>query len=192
MEKQFDFEEWRPVVGYVGLYEVSSCGRVRRLETVIKHNKGGLRKWNGRMLKLVLRNKWYYFVSLCKDGIRRDLAVHKIVAEAFIPNPNNYQYIDHIDTDRTNNNVSNLRWCTNKMNQNNPITLVNKSKAQINNPNRSKKINQYTLDGILVKTWPSLMEIERELKVSRAGIAKCCNHKKNYKTAYGYKWEYVS
>lgn len=184
-------EIWKDIEGFKN-YQVSSLGNVRRLDGYIKHNKGGLKKWQGKILKPVLRNTGYYFVSLCENGKRKDFPLHKLVATAFIPNPNNYPCIDHIDTIRTNNAVTNLRWVTHKMNQNNPITLVNMSKSQINDPNRSKKINQYTTDGVLVKCWPSLMEIGRVLNYSCNSISKCCSKKPHYNTAYGYKWEFAS
>ena len=91
-------EEWKSVIGYEGLYEVSSCGQIKSLR------KGALltpHKING-----------YYVVRLCKNGKMKNHKVHRLVAIAFIPNPENKAFVDHIDTNRSNNRVENLRWVT--------------------------------------------------------------------------------
>lgn len=99
-----DGEEWRPVAGYEDLYEVSNRGRVRRKEwRIVKpRNHGGE----------------YQRVNLCKDGERKQIFVHRLVAEAFIPNPNGYPIINHKDERPKNNRVENLEWCTFEHNAN--------------------------------------------------------------------------
>lgn len=111
-----DFEEWRPIEGYEGLYEVSNLGRVRSIDRIV--NKHLI---NGKILNV--RNGIYLTVTLSKNGKAKQMTIHRIVAIAFIPNQNNYGYIDHIDGNKHNNNASNLRWVTCSMNMNNPITL---------------------------------------------------------------------
>ena len=113
---KLDNEEWRDVVGYEGLYMVSSFGRVIGLPRVFIRNKG-INKKDYRILKNVkyqYGNLIYYRVSLSKNYERKNVRVHRLVADAFIPNPYNYPFIDHIDRNGQNNNVSNLRWCTQK------------------------------------------------------------------------------
>lgn len=92
-------EEWRPVRGYEGLYEVSASGKVRSTK------RGIILKpcFDGR--------KQYVHVNLWKDGVQKTTNVHRIVAMAFIPNPNGLPEINHIDEDKTNNAASNLEWC---------------------------------------------------------------------------------
>ncbi len=121
-------EEWKSIKGYEGLYEISSFGRVK-----------SLLGWNGR--KYIQRerilapykqqsNKYYSrsVVKLTKDNKTKDFKVHRLVAEAFIPNPNNYKVVNHIDGNPLNNNVENLEWCTQKMNikhaLNNELTIT--------------------------------------------------------------------
>lgn len=123
-----DKEEWKSIKGYEGLYEISNFGRVK-----------SLLGWNGR--KYIQRerilapykqqsNKYYSrsVVKLTKDNKTKDFKVHRLVAEAFIPNPNNYRVVNHIDGNPLNNNAENLEWCTQKMNIkhaiNNELTIT--------------------------------------------------------------------
>lgn len=90
-------EEWRDVVGYEDLYEVSNLGKIRS-------------SYTGRILSPGI-SQGYYYVALYKDGLRRNKQVHRLVAEAFLPNPMNHPLINHIDEVKTNNVVSNIEWC---------------------------------------------------------------------------------
>lgn len=98
-------EEWKNVIGYEGLYEVSNKGNVRN----VRSNK---------LLKLSKNCYGYIQVHLYKNGIRTGLKVHRLVAQAFIPNPDNFPQVNHKDEDKTNNNVENLEWCDAKYNMN--------------------------------------------------------------------------
>ena len=94
-------EIWKQ--SYVNGYEVSSFGRVRNAKTQ-------------RIMSCEHEEKGYQRLSIIVDGKKKHFAVHRMVALAFIPNPENFPQVDHIDCDKTNNNVSNLRWCSNKQN----------------------------------------------------------------------------
>lgn len=113
-------EEWRDVVGYEGLYQVSNMGRVRSLtRTILRSKKYGVgmpRTYYAKEKPLIKNRTGYYKVNLCKNGIHKQPLVHQLVARAFIPNPNNYHFVNHLDCNRINNNVENLEWCTQKMN----------------------------------------------------------------------------
>ena len=113
-------EVWKEIKGYEGLYEVSSEGRVRSTGK----KKGIMRPGT---------SKGYLKVGLTKDGSRKMYRVHRLVAFAFIPNPDNKPEIDHINGDRKDNRVENLRWMTHKENNNNPVTLEKRSEASIGN-----------------------------------------------------------
>ena len=93
---------WKPIKNYEDIYEVSDCGDVKN----IKLNK---------ILKQTPRN-WYLRVSLNRNSYEKKCSVHRLVAEAFLPNPNNYEQVNHIDGDKSNNNINNLEWCTCKEN----------------------------------------------------------------------------
>lgn len=106
-------EEWKDIEDYPN-YQVSSMGRIKSLN----YNKTGKEK----IMKVTPCNG-YFNLTLCKDGKTKQFQIHRLVAQAFIPNPENKPEIDHINTDRTDNRVENLRWVTHKENSNNPITL---------------------------------------------------------------------
>ena len=103
-------EIWKDITGYEGLYQVSNFGRIRSLDRVSTSG----RHLKGKIMKPVANP--YMRIALCKDGNKISFIVHRLVAEAFIPNPNNYTCINHKDEDKTNNNVDNLEWCTYKYN----------------------------------------------------------------------------
>lgn len=186
-------EEWRDIAGYEGLYQVSDWGNVRSLDRII-NTKKEKRCYKGRMLKLTNKADGYVLVSLWDTGKGKDYRVHRLVAEAFIPNPENKPHVDHIDGDRSNNCVWNLRWCTQSENNNFELYRA----RQKNKKNCSKMVYQYTLEGALIKTYPSTMEVERTLGFKNAIISYCCRggrfrkgkwiSRKSYK---GYIWSYV-
>lgn len=103
-------EVWKPIKGYEGLYEVSTYGRIRSLDRIIKRGKVNVSR-RGQILKPVIRRLGYSFVTLCKDK-KDNVAIHRLVAQAFIPNPDEKPFVNHIDFDPTNINVKNLEWCT--------------------------------------------------------------------------------
>ena len=111
-------EIWKYIEGYEGLYEVSSYGRVRSLGQFVNHNYGGYAYRKGRILKPGLGSRGYLSVTLSKNGIQKNYSVHRLVAQAFIENPDNLPQVNHKDEDRTNNNVTNLEWCDAKYNVN--------------------------------------------------------------------------
>lgn len=107
-------EIWRPVEGYEGLYEVSSYGRVRSLDRYDKMN----RFWKGRILNLSDNGIGYLRVQLYSNNKAKWFFVHRLVAIAFIPNPDNLPEVNHIDEDKTNNRIDNLEFCDHKYNLN--------------------------------------------------------------------------
>lgn len=171
-------EVWRDIIGFEGLYQVSDLGRVKSL-------------LNGRERVLVGRkNKdGYLLVSLCKDGNAKKCYVHRLVAEAFIPNPDNLPQVNHRDECKSNNVVSNLEYCDRKYNNNYGTRTERSAKARTNHPNTSKTVFQYTKDGSLVRLYPSTMEAVRRTGYDKGYISQCCLGKR--KQAYGYIWSYT-
>ena len=138
MEKLFN-EVWRPVKGYEGLYEVSNLGNVRSVD---KHLMFGNQYclFKGKPKKSFPNSMGYLRTNLFKNGQGKNYFVHRIVAEAFVPNPKNLPCIDHIDRNYLNNSADNLRWCTQKENCNNPLT-----REYANIKNRSKEVHEKRL-----------------------------------------------
>lgn len=140
-------EKWKPVVGYEGLYEVSSNGNIRTVERIIKMFMFIQNKYVDRIIKCKLISKHkdkngYELVNLKKDGKHSLGKVHRLVAQAFIPNPENKPYIDHINGIRNDNIVENLRWCTQKENLNFEIAKKNisaSSKIKVQKRERNEK-----------------------------------------------------
>ena len=163
-------EIWKPVVGYEGMYEVSNFGRV----------------WSIRR-KLFLKedidkrkNHHYHRVTLSKNGKTERITVHRLVTQAFIPNPDNLPEVNHKDENPANNNVENLEWCDRTYNIN--YGTRNKRVGESN----GKTVYQLTLNGDLIKVWKSSYEAAHQLGYGHSLISRCCRGKG--KTAYGYKW----
>lgn len=120
MKKLFN-EVWKPVKGYEGQYEVSNLGNIRSVDRHLMYgNQYHLLK--GKPIKSFPNSKGYLRINLSKNSKIKQYFVHRLAAEAFIPNPNNLPFIDHINTIRDDNRAENLRWCTQKENCNNPIS----------------------------------------------------------------------
>lgn len=107
---------WVDVRGYEGKYQVSSEGRVRSLDRVTVHKDGVTEKVLGKLLNINYDSHGYSIVTLYSNGQPRTFLVHRLVAQAFIPNPNNLPQVNHIDRDKTNNRVDNLEWISQRGN----------------------------------------------------------------------------
>lgn len=123
-------EEWKDIEGYEGLYQVSNEGRVKSLDRYVDNFWGTKQFVRGRILKETTDKDGYLMVYLCKDGKPKGRKVHRLVAEAFIPNTENKPQIDHINTVRDDNRVENLRWVSCKENSNNPLSRKRMSESQ--------------------------------------------------------------
>lgn len=168
--KQFSIEiEWRDVVGYEGLYKVSAEGDIKS----IRSNK---------ILSPDTNQDGYKRVSLYKNKASKHYSVHRLVAQAFIPNPDNLPQVNHIDEDKSNNCVSNLEWITPKDNCN--YGTRNRKVAL----SKNKPVLQLSLEGDLIREWESASEVQRVLGYSQGDICNCCNNK--LKTAHKFKWSY--
>lgn len=115
-------EIWKDIIGYEGLYQVSNLGKIRSFDRPIRTGKGNAtRRIHGRIHKQTIDAWGYSCVSLNKQGVGKKSKVHRIVAIAFIPNPENKRGVNHIDGDKQNNQVTNLEWATIKENNDHAI-----------------------------------------------------------------------
>ena len=178
-------ETWKDVEGFENVYQISNLGRLKRLETIIKSKYMG--KYNRNVHKYekiinVNKNERYYKYTLKYKNKKRVATIHRLVAEAFIPNPNNLPQVNHIDGNKHNNNVENLEWCTQSQNIRHAQNVLNKI---------AKKVLQIERNtGKIVNEYKSTVEAMQQTKVDRTNISKCCNGK--CKTAGGFIWKYVN
>jgi len=142
-------EKWKSIKGFEGIYEVSSLGRVRSLDRKIPY-KDGFKQAKGKLMKLTKNRLGYMVVTLQKDRKRYFSIVHRLVAKAFIPNPENKREVNHIDSIKDNNNVNNLEWSTRKENmdhwQKNSV-FSSKYKGVSYSKERKKWVSYVTLAG---------------------------------------------
>ena len=131
----------------------------------------------------------YLNVVLCKDGQMKYFKVHRLVAQAFVPNPLNFPEVNHRNEDKGDNRATNLEWCDHRYNQNYGTRNERIAKANLNHPAISKPVLQYDLSGNLVQEWPSAMEVYRQTGWDRGYISNCCLGK--LKTAYHHVWRFV-
>ena len=178
-------EVWKDIEGYEGKYQVSNLGRVKSLS--FSHTN------QEKVLKGTPSNWGYLKVELYSNGKGKIFYIHRLVANAFIPNPETKSQVNHIDGNKTNNVASNLEWCSPGENQSHAIkhglrepSPMTGRKGKLN-PN-SKAILQYDLDGNFIKRWDSISDASRYFGRGHSSISLCLIGKN--KTAYGFKWEY--
>lgn len=177
-------------------YQISNNFRVRKLRTYYTDKRGKTKTVKGMIIKNQLTSLGYYLVHIN----RKLVFLHRIVAETFIPNPENKPEVDHIDRNPLNNNIDNLRWVTHKENLNNNNTRYNQSIKHIGNKGyweypihaingRKKKVFQYDLDDNLIKEFDSITQASKELKIFNGTITKYCKENKIYKNKFKFKYE---
>ena len=183
-------EDKKWIDGFEGLYWITSSGKVISEERLDRFNRR-----HGGEIKPLLSGGGYHFVNLYLNGKHYQRKIHRLVAEAFIPNPDNKREVDHIDNNKSNNDVSNLRWVTHKENQNNEITrakmLVDTSKyvSQKGSDNPfSRRVKMYSLRGEYIRAFDSLAEAGAFVGVGAQQIGRVCSGKRF--SSGGYLWAY--
>lgn len=192
-------EIWKAVFGYEGLYEVSNYGRVRSLDRIVEQINNGTackRLYKGKILKLKKENNGYLRAHLSKDGVAKSVAVHRIVAMAFCPNPDNKPAVNHLDCNPVNNSATNLEWVTYKEN----MQWASSLGRMHFNPENLKKACQSKKKAIIATNrngetmrFPSITDAIKQLGLSdaiRRHISSVCKGLYGYKTAGGYYWNY--
>lgn len=176
-------EIWKDIPGYEGYYQISNLGRIRSLDRYANVCGNGKRLVKGRIIKSVKCTNGYYEAPLNRNGVRKVMLLHRVVANVFIPNPFNLPEVNHKDENIANNRADNLEWCTSKYNANygtrNERMLVGRE---------TKPVIQLDKDGNYIKRWSSMMDACREYGADISSMIRVCKGKQ--KTCKGYKWEY--
>ena len=170
-------EEWRDIKGYEGHFQVSNYGRIKSLP---RYTRNGSCKYE-KILKPGNDKDGYKIIGLRRDGKQKTFRVHRLVAEAFLENPNNYPEVNHKDECKYNNYVENLEWCTCKYNHN--YGTWRDKRIGINNP-RARKIKCINTG----KIFNTITEAAEFYGMSGSNISECLSGRT--KTAGGYKWKY--
>ena len=181
-------EIWKPVPVYNHKnssgrwkYEVSNLGNIRIPEYIDKKNKVHKEK----TLKHQQNQEGYHTVCLSDGhGKQKRFLVSRLVAMAFIENPNNEEYVNHRDEDKNNNSADNLEWCS--WNYNLSYGTRIQRVAEFN----SKPIRQYSINKELIAEYSSIREAERQTGFANANISACCRRKPHHNTQYGYIWRF--
>lgn len=176
-------EIWKPVVGYESYYEVSNLGRIRSFDRAKNNRWGSTTIIKGKILSPTLLDTGYHRVILYGAGGYQRKFVHRLVAEAFIPNPNNLPCVNHKDEVKTNNRVENLEWCTYKYNIE-YSNILEKSNEKLRTPIYQIK------EGVIIDFFLSQGEAARSTHLCQSNINKCLKGKLNQ--TGGYQWKYLS
>ena len=177
--ENFENEIWKDIKGFEGLYQVSNLGRVKSLKRFRKGKNGSLAPLKEKILKPLITHNGYYQVELYKNSIKKKYYVHRLVWIAFNGQiPEEYE-INHLDERPVNNALSNLSLVTHKEN----INFGTRTEKC------SKPVLQFTIEGIFIKEYPSIIQAEREAGFDSQHICACCKGKR--KTAGGYIWKYA-
>ena len=170
---------WKDIKGYEGLYQINQFGIVKRLSHKRIDRNQILKE---RVVKTIYpKNGNYPYLSLCKNGVYKHHCIHRLVAIAFIPNPNNYPMINHIDGNKQNNSLNNLEWCTYSHNNSEAYRLGL-------NLGTSKKVLQFDKNGNFIKEWNSTRQAEKGLNICNGKISDICLGKR--KSAKGFVFKY--
>ena len=167
---------WKDIKDYEGLYQINNLGEIKSL-----YNYRG-----GNNILVPRIKKGYYTIGLRKNNVRKWYSVHRLVAEAFIENPDNLPQVNHKDENKLNNNVENLEWCTAKYNN----SYGNRLKKVSESNKLKKTVIQYDLEGNFINKFSSISNASKKTKTNKSDISRCINNKR--KTANDFIWVYES
>ena len=182
-------EIWKDVKGYEGIYQISNLGKVKSLNRILSN--GSKRK--GIVLKQYTNRDGYVFVCLSKDGKSKTTYIHRLVADAFVPNDENEDEVDHLDNNKLNNFSSNLEWVSRKENVGRSWDdglMENQRRTAVKNGlARAKRVIKMDNRGNVLGEYRSQTEAAKAVGVSSPSISMCCTGVS--KTAGGYYWKYA-
>lgn len=182
-------EIWIDIQKYEGLYQISNLGRVKSIPRLVGEGTRFKHISKERIIKSHPNKSGYLQVRLCKNGVMSaSISIHRLVAIAFVPNPDNLPEVNHKDEDKLNNSPDNLEWCTKAYN----------TRYGTRTARTSKPILQYTKDGVFVRRFNSVREASRTLNIGSSNIHNSAVNKVKIKdgnkyickSAGGFIWHY--
>lgn len=184
---EFETEIWKDVVGFEKYFQISNFGNVLSKARKVWNGKGFYNK-SQVLLKPSQNHKGYPIAYLGANNEKRTIPIHRLVAIAFIPNPNNLPQVNHIDGNKQNNRVDNLEWCTNSDNQLHAWKMgLQRVSGNAGKPKRA--VLQYDKDWNLIHEYPSIADASRAVgEKSKSNIGECCRGRK--KSVQGYYWKF--
>lgn len=178
--KSLEGEIWAPIPSYESLYMISTCGRVKAINVPYVGE---------RLLKPTQHIRGQLSISLSKNNQKESFVVCNLMGKVFLSNPRKHKMVIHLDGNKTNNHISNLKWVNNSEAQKLAVSLGLKPVLYGEENPTSVSVLQYSADGdTFIKRWGSIIDVERELKIPHSNISKVCRGKR--KSAGGYFWEY--
>lgn len=187
-------ETWKDIKWFEWLYMASNLWRIKSIERITQYKKWFTHKTPEHILSPSISKNWYCKIVLHKNNKKYYMLLHRLIILSFVYNINNYPQINHIDGNKTNNNLDNLEYCNASQNQIHSFNVLSRTKSRArlwkkwkDNP-FSKMIYQYNLLWELLNSWHWWCEVQRELWFNQWLISHCCLWKCN--TAYGFIWKY--
>ena len=176
-------EIWKDIVGYEGLYQVSNMGRVRSKERIFESKGTGRYKRNAQILSLGKHSKGYLTVTLFKNGKYKRFLIHRLVAKSFLPRDIFKNQVNHIDGNKTNNNISNIEWCDSSENQIHRRDILKKKFAP------GKPVIQIDNKGNNIREFESISQAAKSTGIKSQNISCVCQGKN--RQAGGFRWEFI-
>lgn len=171
---------WKDIINYEGLYQINEEGQIKNLAT-------------NKILKNRIGKRGYCEVMLYKNKSTKQFKVHRLIAETFIPNPNDYPCVNHKDENKLNNNINNLEWCTHKYNVNYGTRTQRMVQTQ-RQIKKGKSVLCYDKNMNLICIYRTISEGARAVNGKPSNISKCCQdniyRNKKYRTSRGYIWKF--
>lgn len=182
--EDYQYEVWKPIVGFEKLYEISNHGRVKSLVEMWRDKKP-----YGRELIMSANKvgKGYLGLQIKKNQEYKRFTIHRLVALHFIPNPNGYKQINHKDGNKVNNHYSNLEWCSAEQNINHAFDTGLNKKVQLNDIHRSMPVIKCDEYGNEIESYPSLIQVQRSTGFKYPNIHHAI---KNNSQSHGFFWKY--
>lgn len=185
-----EVDGWKNIKGFVGLYQIHNSGIVRSLDRKV-WNRNGYKLESGKILKPNILAKGYFQVYLTNAGITKCLQVHRLVAEAFIPNPQNLPQVNHKDENKSNNRVDNLEWCTQEYNTNYGTCTQRISNAHKALQKGKRVVQIDKCSQTIIATYPNSAIAMEQTGIDASAIKKVCLNRPKFKTAGGYIWRHA-